>query len=105
MNCSKLPAKSVDKTIPNTKYPKAINPQGNFVKRWQFVRFSRGRGCFFAFTGLAVRINLHTKGIPLQSAKLHFVGLVWCTFEVFPSEQTILQNKVTVGALLLGDGN
>ena len=105
MNCSKLLTNSVDKTITNTKYPKAINPQGNFVKCWQFVRFSRGRGCFFAFTKAGVRNNLHTKGVPLQSAKLHFVGLVWCAFEVFPSEQTILQNKVTVGALFLGDGN
>ena len=105
MNCCKLLTKSVDKTISNTKLSKAINPQGNFVKRWQFVRFSRGRGCFFAFAGLAVRINLYTKGVPLQSAKLHFVGLVWCAFEVFPSEQTILQNKVTVGTLFLGNGN
>ena len=105
MNCSKLLTNSVDKTISQHKTIQSDNPARKFCKTLAICAFSRGRGCFFAFTRAGVRINLHTKGVPLQSAKLHFVGLVWCAFEVFPSEQTILQNKVTVGTLFLGDGN
>ena len=42
--------------------------------------------------------------IDLHHTQLHFVCFVWLTLQIFPSEQAILQNKVTVGALLLGNG-
>ena len=42
--------------------------------------------------------------IDLHHTQLHFVCFVRLTLQILPSEQAILQNKVTVGALLLGNG-